>query len=115
MQINNYLILHIKHDYSIWGDPKIREKLIRLNPMISQPAISTVHATLNRNSLVKRQESGSYKEQGTELFDAKRPNQLWYAAFLKGVIIYTSLIRVSIITPLNFVYLTYTTFLLYIL
>ena len=38
-------ILSIKREYSSWGAPKIRDKLIREYPMIKPPAISTVHAT----------------------------------------------------------------------
>ncbi len=49
--------------------------------MIAQSAISTVHATLDRNGLVKRSKHKRYKAQGTELFDAKRPNQLWCADY----------------------------------
>ena len=74
-------ILQIKQEYPSWGAPKIREKLIRQYPMIAQPAISTVHATLDRNGLVKRNKHKRYKAQGTELFDAKRPNQLWCADY----------------------------------
>ena len=39
-------ILGIKKEYSSWGAPKIRDKLIREFPMIKPPAVSTVHAVL---------------------------------------------------------------------
>jgi len=42
-------ILGIKKDHSSWGAPKIRDKLIREFPMIKPPAVSTVHAVLDRN------------------------------------------------------------------
>lgn len=47
-------ILAIKKDKPSWGAPKIREKLIRKYPDVRPPAISTVHAALDRNGLVKR-------------------------------------------------------------
>jgi hypothetical protein len=37
-----------------WGAPKIREKLARLYPDVHTPAISTVHAVLDRYALVQR-------------------------------------------------------------
>lgn len=70
-------ILQIKQEYPSWGAPKIREKLLRQYPMIQPPANSTVHAVLDRHGLVKRYKSRRYRPQGTELQDAKRPNQLW--------------------------------------
>ena len=47
-------ILRIKKEHSTWGAPKIRDKLIRAFPMIDPPALSTIHAVLDRNGLVKR-------------------------------------------------------------
>lgn len=49
--------------------------------MIHSPAISTIHAVLDRHGLVTRKRLRRYKAQGTELFDAKRPNQLWCADY----------------------------------
>jgi len=40
--------------HSSWGAPKIREKLRRLHGEIQLPAISTVHAVLDRHGLVTR-------------------------------------------------------------
>ena len=45
-------ILGIKREHPSWGAPKVRDKLIRQFPMIKAPAISTVHAILDRNGLV---------------------------------------------------------------
>jgi putative transposase len=45
-------ILGIKREYPSWGAPKIRDKLLRQYPMIKPPAISTVHAVLDRHGLV---------------------------------------------------------------
>lgn len=70
-------ILQIKQDYPSWGAPKIREKLVRQYPVIQPPAHSTIHATLDRHGLVKKHKLRRHKCQGTDLSDAKRPNQLW--------------------------------------
>ena len=53
MQIEK-LIVSLKKEYPHWGAPKIREKLRRLYPDMHCPAISTVHAVLDRHGLVKR-------------------------------------------------------------
>ncbi|NTI14950.1 helix-turn-helix domain containing protein, partial [Agrobacterium rhizogenes] len=47
------LIVRTKQDKPNWGAPKIRERLARLYPDVHTPAISTVHAVLDRNGLVK--------------------------------------------------------------
>ena len=46
-QIEN-LILQLKRDHPSWGAPKIREKIRRKHSEIQLPAISTVHAVLDR-------------------------------------------------------------------
>ncbi len=46
------LILGLKREHPSWGAPKIREKLKRRFSDIRPPAISTVHAVLDRNGLV---------------------------------------------------------------
>ncbi len=46
------LIVRLRKEYPTWGAPKIREKLRRLHNEIQLPAISTVHAVLERNGLV---------------------------------------------------------------
>ena len=74
-------ILGIKKEYPSWGAPKIRDKLIREYPMIKSPAMSTVHAVLDRNGLVKRRKRKRYKAQGTPLNDAYQPNGLWCADY----------------------------------
>ena len=74
-------ILDIKKEYPSWGAPKIREKIVRRYPMIPLPAISTVHAVLDRNGLVMRRKSRRYRPQGTELYDAVTPNGLWCADY----------------------------------
>ena len=43
------LIVQLKHERPSWGAPKIREKLRRLHSDVQLPAISTVHAVLDRH------------------------------------------------------------------
>lgn len=74
-------IIEMKNDKPSWGAPKIREKLIRQYPEIKPPAISTVHAVLNRNGLVKRRGRTRYKAQGTNLSNPIVPNKLWCADY----------------------------------
>jgi putative transposase len=68
-------ILGIKKEFPSWGAPKIRDKLIREYPMIPPPAVSTIHAALDRNGLVKRRKRRRYKACGTPLSaaHAQRP------------------------------------------
>jgi transposase InsO family protein len=74
-------ILSLKKEYPDWGAPKLREKLIRQYPMIAVPAISTVHAVLDRHGLVTRRKRRRYKAEGTELTPGRRPNDLWCADY----------------------------------
>ena len=48
------LIVALKREYPDWGAPKIRERLRRRWPGVRCPAISTVHAVLDRHGLVTR-------------------------------------------------------------
>ena len=74
-------ILHFKQEYPHWGAPKIREKLIRQYPHIHPPAISTVHAVLDRHGLVKKRKRRRYRAQGTTLEHVTKPNSLWCADY----------------------------------
>jgi putative transposase len=74
-------ILGIKKEHASWGAPKIRDKLLREYPMIKPPAISTVHAVLDRHGLVKRRKRRRYKAEGTALHGAQQPNGLWCADY----------------------------------
>ncbi len=80
MQIEK-LIVGFKKEYPHWGAPKIREKLRRLYPDMHCPAISTVHAVLDRHGLVKRRKRRRYKAEGTALAHVTEPNQLWCADY----------------------------------
>jgi putative transposase len=75
------LIVEIKKDQPSWGAPKIRERLRRLYPDINTPAISTVHAVLDRHGLVERRKRRRNRALGTALHDVKQPNQLWCADY----------------------------------
>jgi len=74
-------ILSIKREYPTWGAPKIRDKVIKEYPMIKPPAVSTIHAVLDRNGLVKRRKRRRYKAEGTVLNAAHKPNGLWCADY----------------------------------
>lgn len=75
------LIVNLKSDKPHWGAPKIRERLRRLYPDVPTPAISTVHAVLDRHGLVKRRGRRRRKAEGTALSKATRPNDLWCADY----------------------------------
>lgn len=75
------LIVQLKKEHPSWGAPKIREKIRRLHSQISLPAISTVHAVLDRHHLVARGRRPRYHAQGTTLSRPTRPNELWWADY----------------------------------
>jgi putative transposase len=75
-QIEN-LILQIKHQHSSWGAHKIRDKIKLLHSTIHLPAISTVHAVLDRHDLVSNGRKRRFRAEGTQLSIATRPNDLW--------------------------------------
>jgi putative transposase len=79
-QIEN-LILQLKREHPSWGAPKIREKIRRKHSEIQLPAISTVHAVLDRHGLVNRPRRRGYKAQGTALSHPVDPNDLWCADY----------------------------------
>jgi putative transposase len=74
-------IVQLKKEHPSWGAPKIREKLRRLHAEIMLPAISTVHAVLDRHNLVTRGRKARYKSEGTMLSKPTRPNDLWCADY----------------------------------
>jgi putative transposase len=67
------LIVQFKRERPHWGAPKIRDKLIRLHSDIPTPAISTVHAVLDRHGLVSRGRKRRPKAQGTALSNRGQP------------------------------------------
>ncbi len=74
-------IVRLKREYPSWGAPKIRERLRRKYPDLRCPAISTVHAVLDRHGLVERRRRRRYKANGTALSRPLHPNELWCADF----------------------------------
>ena len=74
-------ILGIKKEHSSWGAPKIRDKLMRQFPMIKAPAVSTIHAVLDRHGLVKRRKRRRHRAEGTPLHPGHEPNGLWCADY----------------------------------
>ena len=76
-------IVRLKREYPGWGAPKIREKLRQQPiPALQLPAISTVHAVLDRHGLVhrRRRRRGSARA-GTDLSAPLEPNALWCADY----------------------------------
>jgi putative transposase len=74
-------IVRLKSDYPTWGAPKIRERIRRFCPELRCPAISTVHAVLDRHGLVTHRRRRRYRATGTALSGATQPNELWCADF----------------------------------
>lgn len=74
-------IVQLKREHPSWGAPKIRERLRRKHSEIHCPAISTVHAILDRHGLVKRRRRRHYKAEGTPLSRPSSPNDLWCADY----------------------------------
>jgi hypothetical protein len=60
-------IVRLKKDYPDWGAPKIREKLRGRCGPLRCPAISTVHAVLDRHGLVQRRKRRRHRAIGTAL------------------------------------------------
>src|ERR671919_2044914 len=74
-------ILRLKREYPAWGAPKIRERLRRRCPDVQCPAISTVHAVLDRHGLVTRRKRRRHRAEGTALSHPGQPNDLWCADY----------------------------------
>ena len=75
-------IVRLKREYPGWGAPKIREKLRRqLIGLAHPPAISTVHAVLDRYGLVKRRRRRHHSAAATFLSRPTEPNALWCADY----------------------------------
>ena len=75
-------IVRLKREYPSWGAPKIREKLRRQIASVQRPAISTVHAVLDRHHLVKRRRRRRGGEPATTpLTRPTEPNALWCADY----------------------------------
>jgi putative transposase len=75
-------IVRLKKEYPHWGAPKIRERLKQRWPETQCPAVSTVHAVLDRHDLVKRRRRRIRPRlTGTTLSQPMAPNRLWCADY----------------------------------
>src|SRR5216683_2670052 len=74
-------IVRLKREYPGWGAPKIREKLRRQVLDVQLPAISTVHAVLDRHGLVRRRRRRRATGSGTAQSRPAEPNALWCADY----------------------------------
>ena len=74
-------IVRLKREYPGWGAPKIREKLRQQTTAAHLPAISTVHAVLDRHGLVKRRRRRHHRAAATFLSQPTEPNALWCADY----------------------------------
>ena len=74
-------IVRLKREYPGWGAPKIREKLRQQFTGPHLPAISTVHAVLDRHGLVTRRRRRHHTTAGTWLSQPTEPNALWCADY----------------------------------
>jgi transposase InsO family protein len=76
------LIVSLKRDKPYWGARKLRELLLRrLAGDVRVPAISTIHAVLDRHGLVKRMNKRRQRASGTPLSAGLAPNDLWCADY----------------------------------
>lgn len=76
------LIVRLKKEYPSWGAPKLRERLRQRWPDTHCPAISTIHAVLDRHGLVARRSRRPRKRaMGTVLSWPATPNRLWCADY----------------------------------
>ena len=71
----------MKREYPGWGAPKIREKLRQQFTGPHLPAISTVHAVLDRHHLVHHRGRRRRRAAGTTLSRPTQPNALWCADY----------------------------------
>jgi len=75
-------IVRLKKEYPSWGAPKLRERLKQRWPEVACPAISTVHAVLDRHGLVRRRRRRVRGPRaGTPLSWPETPNALWCADY----------------------------------
>jgi transposase InsO family protein len=75
-------IVSFKRAKPHWGARKIRELLLRrLAGDVRVPAISTIHAVLDRHGLVKRMNKRRRHASGTPLSAGLAPNDLWCADY----------------------------------
>lgn len=75
-------IVRLKKEKPHWGARKLRELLVRKLPSEARvPAVSTVHAVLDRHGLVRPRKGRRFRAQGTPLSAGNEPNGLWCVDF----------------------------------
>ena len=75
-------IVRLKREYPGWGAPKIREKLRQQFSGPHLPAISTVHAVLDRHGLVQRRRRRRHpRRPAPRSSRPTEPNALWCADY----------------------------------
>lgn len=75
-------IVQLKKEKPHWGARKLRELLLRKFPAeVKVPAVSTIHAVLDRHELVHPRKGRRFKAQGTPLSLGHNPNDLWCVDF----------------------------------
>ena len=75
-------ILNIRKEKPTWGARKIRERILRKFPHIKIPAVSTIHAVLDRHGLIPEVKTRArFKSEGTFLSRPMEPNILWCADY----------------------------------
>jgi transposase InsO family protein len=75
-------IVSLKESKPHWGARKIKELLVRRLPGdVRVPAISTIHAVLDRHGLVKRMGPKRRRAVGTALSTGQSPNDVWCADY----------------------------------
>lgn len=75
-------IVQLKQEKPHWGARKLRELLVRKFPSgVRTPAVSTIHAVLDRHGLVQPMNPRRNRAHGTPLSTGKHPNDLWCADY----------------------------------
>jgi len=75
-------IVQLKKEKSRWGARKLRELLFRKFPAeVKVPAVSTIHAVLDRHGLVEPRKGRRHRAEGTPLSTGHNPNDLWCVDF----------------------------------
>lgn len=75
-------IVQMKKEKPHWGARKIRELLVRRFPSeVRVPAVSTIHAVLDRRGLVEPMQDRRPRAKGTPLSQGQHPNDLWCVDF----------------------------------
>ena len=75
------LIVQLKREHRAGARPRSARSSGGCTAIFRLPAISTVHAVLDRHGLVSHGRKRRYKAQGTTLSKPVRPNDLWCADY----------------------------------